>query len=92
VAVLDPNKATALLMRSGAGECLVVLALRNVNAGDTVDIGPSGANQLQTIDRCVAIGAKDSVEISCVRTGTVVTIPGGFSNGDGYMTALGSST
>lgn len=93
MAVLDPPKNTSLLLRSGNADCLIVLALRNVNAGDTLDLGATGSNLLQTVNRCVAISlTNSSVEIAVARAGTVVTMPAGFVNDIGYLMAWGAST
>lgn len=93
MSVLDPNKNSALLYRDGKADCIVLLGLRAVNAGDTLDIGPSGANQLQNIYRAVAISVTNSgVMIACSWTGTVVTMPSGMSNDIGYLLVWGAST
>ena len=91
--ILSPSVNSALLMRSGAADCVVLMGLRNVNAGDTLDIGPSGANQLQVIYRCVVISVTQSaVQIAASFTGTTVTMPAGLSNDTGYLLAWGAST
>ena len=93
MAALSPNTASALILRQGVADCIVLLGLRNVNAGDTLDIGPSGANQLQSIYRCVVMSVTSSaVQIAASFAGTVVTMPSGLSNDMGYLLAWGAST
>jgi len=94
MATLSPSTNAKLLMRTGpTADCLVVLALEDFSAGDTLDIGPSGADQLQVIERCVVITITNTaVQIAASFTGTVVTMPAGCSNDIGYMMAWGAST
>ena len=44
------------LYQSGAADKIVLVALRNVNTGDTLDVGPTGIGVLQTCVRAVVIG------------------------------------
>lgn len=92
MAVLDPNKNAALMLRQGLADCVVLLALRNVTTGDTLDVGPNAANQLQTVKRAVVMGVSVFVEIAASVSGTVVTMPSGLSADDGYLLLWGSST
>ena len=93
MAVLNPATASALLYLNGYADRVALYALRNVNAGDTLDIGASGAGQFQTVNRAVVITVTNSaVQIAASIAGTVVTIPAGASNDMGYLLAWGAST
>lgn len=92
MAVLSPTLNTALMLRSGSADCIVLLSLRNVNTGDTLDVGSSGSNLLQVINRAVVISVTSFVEIAASFTGTVITMPSGLSADAGYLLMWGSST
>jgi predicted phage tail protein len=91
MAVLTPSVYSALVYTSGAADRVALYGLRNVTAGDTLDVGPSGAGQFQTVTRAVVIGIDVFVEIAAANTGTVITIPAGMSQSMGYLLIWGSS-
>lgn len=92
MAVLDPARNATVVYRDGHADCIVLIALRNVTTGDTLDVGPGGMNVLQTINRGVAIAVTSFVEISATRNGTVITMPGGLAGDAGFLLAWGSGT
>lgn len=91
MAELTPSVNASVVYRDGAADCTVLVALRNVNDGDTLDIGPTGLNVLQFINRAVIISITSFVEIAASFTGTVVTMPAGLANDAGYLLLWGSS-
>jgi hypothetical protein len=74
---------------TGGADLLGVYALRNVNAGDTIDLATLGAPVWQLIVRAVVIGVSDSVANSASTSGTVVTMPSGLTTASGYLMAWG---
>jgi hypothetical protein len=75
----------------GAADKIVLVALRNVTTGDTLDVGSSGMGVLQTVNRSVIISVTSFVEIAADFAGTVVTMPSGLQNDAGYLLAWGSA-
>ena len=91
MATLTASNAVALY-QSGAADKIVLVALRNVNTGDTLDVGPTGIGVLQTCVRAVVIGIQGGAQIAASTSGTVVTMPTGMSADDGYLTVWGSAS
>jgi hypothetical protein len=91
MAVLSPSVASALLFVAGATDRIALYGLRNVTAGDTLDVGTGGAGQFQTVERAVVMGIDVFVEIAASSTGTVVTMPSGMSASTGYLLVWGAS-
>jgi hypothetical protein len=89
MAVLSGANAVAVY-QSGMADKTALIALRNVTTGDTLDLGPSGINVLQVINRAVVIGVTAFAEIAASWSGTVVTMPSGLSTDAGYLLAWGS--
>jgi hypothetical protein len=89
VAVLSNTQAVPVY-EAGSADKVVLVALRDVSTGDTLDMGPSGMGQLFTINRGVVLGITSFVEIAATFTGTVVTMPSGLSSDAGYLLAWGS--
>lgn len=92
MAVLSPVLNATVVYRDGHADCTVLIALRNVTSGDTLDVGPQGMNLVQVINRGVCIAVTSFVEISATRAGTVITMPGGLANDAGYLLLWGSGT
>jgi hypothetical protein len=89
---LNPSLASALMLVSGSADRVALYGLRMVNAGDTLDVGPSGAGQFQSIARVVVMTVTSSaVQIAAAFTGTVITMPSGCSNDMGYLLVWGAS-
>jgi hypothetical protein len=81
-----------LVTQVGAADRVVLVGLRNVTTGDTLDLGKQGMNILAVINRAVMISVTSFVEISAPHTtgSTVVTMPSGLTNDAGYLLAWGS--
>jgi len=91
MAVLNGAQAT-IVYQAGQADKVVLIALRDVTTGDTLDVGPSGINALQFINRAVIIGVTSFVEIAASWAGTVVTMPTGLASDAGYLLLWGSGT
>lgn len=89
MAVLSQSQYV-VIYRSGAADAVVLVALRNVTAGDTLDVGASGANVMQVINRAAVLGVTSFVEIAASWAGTVVTMPSGLSADAAYLLLWGS--
>ena len=71
---------------AGQADSVRLIALRNVTAGDTLDV----AAWLQIVNRAVVIGVTAFVEIAAVWVGTVVTMPAGLTSDAAYLLLWGS--
>jgi hypothetical protein len=89
MAVLSGANAVTVY-QSGFADKVALIALRNVTTGDTLDVGGSGINILQVVNRAVVIGITVFVEIAASWSGTVVTMPTGLSADAAYLLAWGS--
>jgi hypothetical protein len=78
------------IFQAGAADRVVLVGLRNVTTGDTLDLGATGMNLLAVINRAAIISVTSFVEIAATFNGTVVTMPGGMTNDAGYILAWGS--
>jgi hypothetical protein len=74
----------------GKADRVILVGLRNVTQGDTLDLGATGMNLLSIINRVVVISVTSFVEIAGSFAGTVVTMPAGLTNDAGYLLAWGS--
>jgi hypothetical protein len=95
---VQPNVGAVPAFQFGVADRVVLIALRNVSTGDTLDLGATGMNLLATIERGVIISLTSFVEIAASWVGTVITMPAGLGSvqngvqkGDaGYLLAWGS--
>lgn len=78
------------VFQMGAADRVVLIGLRGVTTGDTLDLGVTGMDLLQVINRAVIISVTSFVEIAGNWTGTVLTMPAGLSGDAGYLLAWGS--
>jgi hypothetical protein len=78
------------VFQSGVADRVVLVGLRNVTTGDTLDLGIQGMNLLSVINRAVIISVTSFVEIAANPAGTIVTMPAGLANDAGYLLAWGS--
>jgi hypothetical protein len=85
VAVLT-NVQVVRIWDEGLSDRTVLYALRNVTAGDTIDVSAD----LNVVKRSVVLGTTVSVAISASQTGTMVTIPAGMTADAGWLLAWGS--
>jgi len=90
MAVLAAGVNAVSVYSDGHADKVVLVALRNATANDTLDLGAPGLNQLQVINRVACISVTSFVEIAANFAGTVITIPSGFQNDAGYLLAWGS--
>jgi hypothetical protein len=91
MAVLTAQNAT-VVFQDGRADKVALIALRNVNTGDTLDLGASGINVMQFINRAVITSVFSFVEIAGAWSGTVVTMPSGLANDAAWLLVLGSGT
>lgn len=87
---IEAGVGAIMAYESGLADKILLVALRNVTTGDTLDIGVQGMNLMAVINRAVIISVTSFVEIAATFNGTVVTIPGGMANDAGYLLAWGS--
>lgn len=77
----------------GNADLTGLYSLRQVAAGDTVDLSTLGTSpSFQNVLRAVTIGFPDFVEIAANASGSVVTIPAGFNHNTcptGYLLVWG---
>jgi hypothetical protein len=78
------------VFQAGAADRVILVGLRGVTTGDTLDLGATGMGLLSVINRVVIISVTSFVEIAGQWAGTVVTMPGGLSADAGYLLAWGS--
>ena len=78
------------VFQAGTADRIILVGLRNVTTGDTLDLGNTGMGLLSVINRVVVISVTSFVEIAGSFAGTVVTMPGGLSADAGYLLAWGS--
>jgi hypothetical protein len=90
MALINPGVGAVPVFQAGTADRIVLVGLRNVNTGDTLELGSTGMNLLQVINRAVIISVTSFVEIAGTFTGTVVTMPSGLTNDAGYLLAWGS--
>jgi hypothetical protein len=89
LATLGPTQVIPAFL-NGNADLIGLYSLRNVTAGDTIDIATlSSSPNFQVIKRGVVIGVSDFVEIAATFTGTVVTIPAGMNQSSGYLLIWG---
>lgn len=79
------------LFTDGEAALLAVYALRNVTTGDTVDLGPSGANTFLSVKQATFIGATTPGSAAATVSGTSVTMPAGLSGDAIYLMAWGDA-
>ncbi len=78
------------VFQSGSADRVILVGLRNVTTGDTLDLGNAGMALLGFINRAVIISITSFVEIAATWNATTVTMPAGMANDAGYLLAWGS--
>ena len=78
------------VFQAGAADRVLLVGLRGVTTGDTLDLGGTGMGLMTVINRAVIISVTSFVEIAATFSGTVVTMPGGLAADAGYLLAWGS--
>ena len=92
MALIEAGMGAIPLYQAGAADRVILVGLRGVTTGDTLDLGGQGMSLLGVINRAVIISVTSFVEIAAQWAGTVVTMPGGLSSDAGYLLAWGSGT
>lgn len=78
------------LYQRGDADMVGLFGLRDVSAGDTVDLSTVAAEPaFQSVKRAAVIATTDFVEIAANIAGTVVTMPAGLAVSAGYLTVWG---
>jgi hypothetical protein len=92
VALIAAGVGAIPVFQAGTADRIVLVGLRNVTTGDTLDLGATGLDLLGFINRAVIISVTSFVEIAANwnTPGTVVTMPTGLTNDAGYLLAWGS--
>lgn len=71
-------------------DLFAVFWLRNVNTNDTVDLAGIGGGPLfQVIRQAAVIAPSAGIATLASFTGTIVTVPAGFTKGSGYLIIAG---
>jgi len=71
-------------------DMFAVFWLRNVNTGDTVDLAIiQGGPAFQVIRQAAVLSPSAGIATLASFTGTVVTVPAGFTKGSGYLLIAG---
>lgn len=91
MAVLTTPSHAVLEFQAGVADTVALIALRNVNTGDTLDVGLSNMGVMQFINRAVMISVTSFVEIAVNWVGTVLTMPAGLTNDAGHLLLWGSN-
>jgi hypothetical protein len=82
-------------MYDGDSDACAAYALRNVFAGDTVDVGLGGLRDFLSVNQAIVMGSTVALATVAAINGTVLTMPAGLGvsgKGDaGYLFVLGSS-
>lgn len=78
------------VFQGGSADRVLLVGLRNVSSGDTLDLGNTGMGLMLFINRAVCISVTSFVEIAVNWTGTIVTMPAGLTNDAGYLLVWGS--
>jgi hypothetical protein len=90
MAVIAAGSGAVRMFTDGLADRLILVGLRDVTTGDTLDLGPSGMDLLGFINRAVLLSVTSFVEIAGTWNGTVVTMPAGLANDAAYLLAWGS--
>jgi hypothetical protein len=86
------GKQVVRLFQDGRAAQAVLYALRNVNTGDTCDLGPSGTNDFLAVKQAAMVGATVAGSAAVtVGSGTVVTMPAGLTGDSLYLLAWGDA-
>jgi len=86
------NAQATVVYQAGQADKIILVALRDVSSGDTLDIGPGAIGALSVVNRAVVVGVTSFVEIAATWNGTVLTMPTGLASDAAYLLAWGSGT
>ena len=89
MAVLTINQVINQYSESGP-DLFAVFWLRNINTNDTVDLATIGGGPtFQVIKMAAVMSPSANIATLASFTGTVVTVPAGFTKGSGYLLISG---
>jgi hypothetical protein len=89
MAVLTINQVINQYSESGP-DLFAVFWLRNINTNDTVDLATIGGGPVfQVIKMAAVMSPSANIATLASFTGTVVTVPAGFTKGSGYLLISG---
>lgn len=90
MAALSINNAQPLFNQGGA-DLLALFALRNINAGDTLDISALGIQPaFQIVKLAILISPTgNAAGVATISANTIVTIPAGLVKASGYLLISG---
>ncbi|MEV5596009.1 hypothetical protein [Streptomyces sp. NPDC052496] len=74
-----------LMWQDGQSERAALYALRDVSAGDTVDL----SQQFTVVKRCALVGTTVAAALAGSVSGTVVTIPAGAARDAAFLLSFG---
>lgn len=78
------------LYNQGGADLIALFALRNISAGDTLDLGVTDVQpQFQVIRRAVVLSVAANLAATANIAGTVVTIPAGLNAAGAYLLVSG---
>jgi hypothetical protein len=81
-----------LVWTDNAADRAALYRVSKVTAGDTVDLGPSGATtEFQLVKQATFLATTIAGTAVCTVSGTVVTMPAGLALDAGYMLVWGDS-
>lgn len=79
-----------VLYNQGGADLFAAFALRNINTGDTLDLGLTGVQPaFQIIRKAVIMSNASNVAAICTVAGTVVTMPAGLTSASAYLSVTG---
>ncbi len=79
-----------VLYNQAGPDLFAAFALRNVNTGDTLDLGVTGIQPaFQVIRKAVLLSVAANIAAVCQFTGTVITMPAGLAASGGYLAVTG---
>jgi hypothetical protein len=89
MAVLDGSRVIPVYVY-GQAELIVLFAMKNISAGDTVDLSVIGNNaSFQVVNKAILISSTGPAAIAA-NTGTVITMPAAIpANSAGWMLVWG---
>lgn len=84
MAALEPNRYP-LMWHNGESDRVALYALRDITAGDTIDV----IQQFTIIKRAVIMGTTIAAAVGASISGTTVTIPAGANRDGAYLLVYG---
>jgi hypothetical protein len=85
------GKQVKRLFYDGQAAMMAVYVVRNVNTGDTLDLGPSGLGDFLSVKQSAMVASTVAGSATAQAAGTVITMPAGLTNDALYLMAWGDS-